>query len=328
MKTFVSFGARALLSSFASLRSPLRGSLRLAVSLCLAVIWHSSLAHADPRASANYAVITDTTDAGGQRTTSAAYRNDGGLTDVADISTSANDTIKPNYIGQLTDATALQLAASPATLNEGTTCQLSASLLNDDLTTTALLANAVSWGVQSGPITSIDSNGLATAGTVFQNTSATVNGLYSPFTGTLSLSVINISNDDLPGYSGDGLDDAWQAQYFGLNNPNAAPNAITDGTGLTNLFKFTAGLIPNNSASKFIFNPQPVPATPGQMNLVINPRFTDRTYTIKTSNTLGPSAVWTNLTTFTISDNGNTRTITDTAATGPLKFYRVEITKP
>ena len=284
---------------------------------------------AGPRTSANYTVATDTADSGGNRAASAVYSNDGSAGGIAGISTVASpaETMKSGFIGQLTDATALQLAASPATVNEGGTRQLSASLLNDDLTTTALLATEVAWGIQSGPLT-IDSNGLATAGIVFQNTNATVNALFSSYTGTLPLSIINLSNDDVPGYSGDGLDDAWQAQYFGLNNPNAAPNAITDGTGLTNLFKFIAGLIPNNSASKFIFNPQPVPATPGQMSLTINPRFPDRTYTIKTSNTLGPGAVWTNLTTFTISDNGNTRTITDTSATGSRKFYRVEISKP
>lgn len=286
--------------------------------------------HAAPRSSTSYTVATESADSGGSRATSSSYTSEtslGGITGIATVAAPV-ETVKSGFIGQLYEVTALQLAASPTTVNEGATRQLAASLLHDDLTTTSLLPTAISWGVQSGPITSISSNGLATAGTVFQNTNATVNALYATFTGTLSLSVINVSNDDLPGYSGDGIDDAWQAQYFGLNNPNAAPNAITDGTGLTNLFKFTAGLIPNNSNSRFIFNPQPVPASPGQMSLTINPRFSDRTYTVVTSTTLGPSAIWTPLTTFTISDNGNNRTITDTSAAGPRKFYRVEISKP
>ena len=78
--------------------------------------------------------------------------------------------------------------------------------------------------------------------------------------GTLNPSVMNVNTDGIPGYSGDGLDDAWQAQYFGLNHPYAVPNALTDCTGLTNLFKFTARLIPNNSAAKFIFYLEPLPA--------------------------------------------------------------------
>ncbi|WP_395735626.1 hypothetical protein [Prosthecobacter sp.] len=287
-------------------------------------------AHGGPRTSASYRVLTDGTYTGGSRATSTAYTNDGSSGGIAGISTVATpgETMKHGYIGQFTEVTALQLAATPATVNEGTTRQLSASLLNDDLTTTALPATAVGWGVQSGPLTGVDANGLATAAVVYQNTAASVLGNYFSFTATGALTVLNVNTDDLPGYSGDGLDDAWQAQYFGLNNPLAAPEVITDGTGLTNLFKFTAGLIPNNSGSRFFFNPQPSPGVPGQMRLVINPRFADRTYTVITSPALGAGAAWTPLTTFTIDDNGNTRTITDTSATGTRKFYRVKVTKP
>ena len=130
------------------------------------------------------------------------------------------------------------------------------------------------------------------------------------------------------GYSGDGIDDSWQFQFFGLNNPLAIPTADPDFDGQNNVFEFTAGLIPNNSTSRFLFDPHPVPAAPGQLRLIINPRFPDRTYTVVTSPTLGEGAVWTPLTTFTITDNGNTRTITDTNAIGTRKFYRVEITNP
>lgn len=297
----------------------------LALILALAVA-----AHAGPRTSANYAVAADTTDAGGRRATSTAYTNDGSFSAVTGLSTAAApaQTAKHGYAGQLTDATAVQLAATPTTVNEGATRQLSATLLNDDLTTTTLLATEVSWGVQSGPLSSVSTSGLATAGIVYENTNATATALFSNLSGTLNLTVLNVNNDDIPGYHGDGLDDAWQVQYFGLGNPNAGPGVITDGTGLTNLFKFIAGLIPNNSASSFTFHPQPVPAVSGQLDLVVTPRFTDRTYTVKSTPTLGPGAVWTPLTSFTITDNGLTRTITDLDATGARKFYRVEITKP
>lgn len=43
------------------------------------------------------------------------------------------------------------------------------------------------------------------------------------------------------------LDDAWQNQYFGLDNPLAAPTADPDGE--TNSFEFTAGLIPSDPQS-------------------------------------------------------------------------------
>ncbi|WP_395749867.1 hypothetical protein [Prosthecobacter sp.] len=287
-------------------------------------------AHGGPRTSASYRVLTDGANGGGNRATSTDYTHDGSAGGITGISTVATpgETMKHGYIGQFTEVTALQITASPTTVNEGSTRQVSASVLNDDLTTTSLPAGDVSWAVQSGPLTGVDADGLATAAAVYQNTAVSVRGIYSSFTATGALTVRNVNTDDLPGYSGDGLDDAWQAQYFGLNNPLAAPNVITDGTGLTNLFKFTAGLIPKNSASSFFFNPQPVPGAPGQMRLVVNPRFPDRVYTVFTSPALGAGAVWTPLTTFTIDDNGNTRTITDTNATGTRKFYRVEITRP
>ena len=289
-----------------------------------------SLAYAGPRTSASYTVTTDTVSHGGTRASSAAYTNDGsagGIVGISSVTTPA-ETMKSGYIGQLTEVAALQIIASPTTVNEGTSRQLTGTATLDDATTSALIGTDVAWSVQSGPLTSISTGGLATAGIVYQNTTATTQGLYFGVTGTLNLTVVNVNTDDLPGYSGDAIDDAWQAQYFGLNNPLAAPGAVTDGTGLTNLFKFTAGLIPNNSASKFTFDPQPVPAAPGQMKLVIHPRLADRTYTIKTSTTLGAGAVWTTLTGHTISDSGLTRTITDTDASGARKFYRVEILKP
>ena len=140
--------------------------------------------------------------------------------------------------------------------------------------------------------------------------------------------MLNVNTDDLPGYNGDGIDDDWQVQYFGIGNPNAAPGIDADFDGQDNEFEFTAGVIPNDPTSRFLLTPTPVPNQPGQVNLVISPRLPDRTYTVKTSLTLGSGASWDDLTTFTIFDDGLTRTITDTAATGAAKFYHVEITEP
>ncbi len=123
----------------------------------------------------------------------------------------------------------------------------------------------------------------------------------------------------------------WQQQHFdslALNDPNLSGSlADPDGDGHTNEFEFTAGLAPTNSQSRFIQQMQSVPGQPAQMRFVISPRLGDRTYTVKTSPSLMGSP-WVNLTGFTSSDAGYARTITDLNATGPAKFYRVEITKP
>ena len=286
--------------------------------------------HAGPRSSASYSVGTDTIDAGGQRITSASYTHDGSVGGITGISTVASpaETAKHGYLGQLTEVTALQLAASPATVDEGGTRQLSAWEALDDESFNALPATSVTWSVMAGPFTGIDANGLATAAIVYEDTLATAKGDYGALTATLGISVLNVNSDDLPGYTGDGLDDAWQFQYFGLNNPNAAPTIDADFDGQNNRFEFIAGLIPTDADSRFLLDPTPVPNQPGQMNLVISPRLPDRTYTVKSSPTLGPGAMWDPLTSFTISDNGTTRTITDLDASGDAKFYHVEIMKP
>ena len=112
-------------------------------------------------------------------------------------------------------------------------------------------AASITWSIVSGPLTGINSNGLATAATVYQNTSATAQGVYAGDTGALNLTVLDTIPDNFGSYAGDGIGDDWQFQYFGLSNPNAAPLLDPDHDGHNNLFEFTAGIIPTDAASKF-----------------------------------------------------------------------------
>ena len=284
--------------------------------------------HAGPRTSADYTILTDTADTGGRRATSTDYTNDGSAGLIAGISTVATpaETVKSGYIGQLYDVTGLALNAVTLNVNEGATDQLAAWQALDDATFLAVPATSVAWSVASGPLTGISASGLATAGIVFQDTAATAQGVYLGNTGTLALTVKNVNFDDFGSYAGDGLDDAWQNQYFGLNNPLAAPNVDFDGTGQTNLFKYIAGLNPLDG-SRFTLTLAPVPGQPAQKNVIFTPRLTDRTYTVTFKLDL-TAATWTPLPGGIVSDNGQQRTVTDPSATGAKKFYHVEITKP
>ena len=297
-------------------------------SKCVIVIASTlTTAHAGPRTSANYSVATDSVDAGGSRTTSTAYTNDGSLGGITGISTAAPaETARHGYIGQLYEVTGLALAATPTTVNEGGTLQLGASQLLDDATMIAVNTSAVAWSVASGPLTSINATGLATAGIVYQNTAATAQGSYAGNTGTLPLTVLDALPDNYGTYAGDGLPDSWQSDHFGLNNPNAAPGLDPDGDGQTNFFEFTAGIIPTNPLSRFLLRIEPVPGQAGRKDLIFSPRLVDRIYQVK-SNT-GLSGPWLPLASFTTSDAADQRTVTDLDATGPRKFYHVEITKP
>jgi hypothetical protein len=289
----------------------------------------ASTAHSGPRTSASYSILTDTADGGGNRAISASYTHDGSAGDFVGISTVAApaETAKAGYLGQLTEVTALQLAATPTTVNETATRQVTGVQLLDDLTTNAVSAASISWSVQSGPLNSLNSSGIATAGTVYQNTAAAVQGSYAGATGILALTVIDNIPDNFGSYSADGVGDDWQFQYFGLNNSNAAPLLDPDGDGQNNLFEFTAGLVPTNSLSRFFVSIAPVPGQAMKKQIVFNPVVAGRSYTVKASPDLS-LASWNPLAGSTSSDNGNQRTVTDNSATGGKKFYKVEIVKP
>ncbi len=287
-------------------------------------------AHAGPKNSAGYAIITDTLDAGGKRAASASYTNDSSAGGVVGISTVAAPvvTMKHGYIGQLSEVTALQLAATPATVNETATRQLSGSLLLDDLTISAVPAASITWSIVSGPLTSISTGGLATAGTVYQTESATAQGSHAGTLGIINLTILDTIADNFGSYAGDGLADDWQVVWFGQNNPLAGPLVDYDHDGFNNLFEFTAGTLPNDALSFFTCRIESVPGFLTHKNLIFSPIMAGRTYTVKSSITLGAAATWSSLTGFLTSNNGVERTVTDTAATGDAKFYTVEIVKP
>ena len=108
-------------------------------------------------------------------------------------------------------------------------------------------------------------------------------------TGQLLLTVRNANNDDYQACAGDGIDDAWQVQYFGApSNPNAGPTVDVSGTDQNNLFKFIAGLNPLDSfplfsfpAFRFTVKAQPVAGFPAQRNIVFLPLVAGRVYVVR-----------------------------------------------
>jgi hypothetical protein len=284
---------------------------------------------ASPHHSADYSIATEITDGGGVRATSADYTHDGSVGGVVGVSTVAApaEITKHGYIGQLFEMTSLVVDASPASVEESATRQLAARELLNDGTYLGVSPSAVAWSVVNGPLAGISPAGLVTAGTVFQDTSATVQGAYDGFGGTLILTVINSLPDNNGSYAGDGLDDAWQVQYFGPDNPEAAPLKDPDGDDQSNQFEFATGINPTDPVSRFRISTAPVAGQPGQMNVVFSPRWPDRTYTVLTSSTM-ESDGWSLLTGAIVSDNGNERTVTDPNASQSMKFYRVQVVKP
>jgi hypothetical protein len=116
---------------------------------------------------------------------------------------------------------------------------------------------------------------------------------------------------------------AWSAQYGLLQGPEGDD----DGDGNSNYLEFVAGLVPNNAGSVFKISVSSVPGQPSQRAIVMSPIISGRTYTVKSSESLSPPT-WISLSNPAVSDAGNVRTVTDTAATDAKKFYVIEIGIP
>lgn len=289
----------------------------------------SGPALAGPRTSANYTLATDTVDAGGRRTTSASYANDATVGGLAGISTVASpvETVKHGYAGQLYEVTGLLVSPASPNVNETATVSMAAWQFLDDATLLAMPAANVGWSVVGGPLSGISTGGVATAGVVYQNTAATVQGSAGGFTGNANLTVLDTVADNFGTYAADGVGDDWQVQYYGIDNPNAAPGTVSDGSGHTNHFKFVAGLVPGNEASRFLLGILGESVQPGQRQISFSPVVSGRTYTLTFKSDLN-SATWMPVPGVTAADDGTERTLTDPNALGGQKFYRIEITKP
>ena len=287
-----------------------------------------SVSLAGTRTSTDYAITTDIVDSAGQRTASALYRNDGSAGAIIGVSSVPGEVARHGYIGQLYELIGYGLLASTYYPPEGGTTQLFTVRTTDEGTNVVIPTTGFTFGVVSGPLTGVSPAGLVTAGVVYENTPAEVRATSAAFTGELRLQlyVQDTIPDNFGSYAGDGLPDAWQFQYFGLDNPLAAPGADADGTGQTNLFKYTAGLDPIDPASRFVLEIHSgLLAT--ERRLVFYPRLPDRTYTIEFRPSLG-AGQWDPLGGTTFADQTNVRTVTDHHAATPARFYRVRITKP
>ncbi len=161
--------------------------------------------------------------------------------------TSASYTARTGFAGQLGAPVSLAISALALTVQETSTRQLAAELLYDDGSRAPV--SDVVWSILSGPVAQISSSGLATPAAVYQDTPAVVRGGNGPFSGDLTLTVLNSAPDNYGSYAADGLPDSWQIQYFGFNAPKAGKYDDFDGDEVGNLIEFASGSHPASSAS-------------------------------------------------------------------------------
>ena len=219
---------------------------RTAILACLLSV------HALAGSSTDYSLETAVLDGGGAAGLSSSYALNPSIGSGA-AGASTGFAVRSGFSGILSDASSLVLAAAGAagSMNERATLQLEARIRYDDdtLAAGALPAADLTWSVAEGPLAEINSAGLATASSVYQNTSATAKATYQGVDGRLEISVRNLTNDDFGTYASDGLTDTWQVSYFGVSSAQAAAGANPDGDTLTNLQEFAFGTDPSQSSA-------------------------------------------------------------------------------
>ncbi len=272
--------------------------------------------------------VTSTIDCGGHRATSANYTIDDSVGAIGGISTASAMIAKDGYIGQLTEVVSVSVTGTPGIVNETSTSQLSGAAMLDDSTTVALVGSNLLWIVPVYPLASIDGNGLVTADAVYATTNGAFTGTYLGASGIGLLAIIDNNPDNFGSYAGDGIPDSWQVQYFGTNNPNAAPNVDVDGTGQNNFFKYVAGLDPTNPTSIFVLQIVNVIGQPSQKNLIFNPIVDGRTYLVESTTDLLAGSYALLDSASASQTNGNQINVTDLNATPAPKFYHVHISLP
>ena len=256
------------------------------------------------------------------------------LGDVADGSPGEVTTLGvreiPNLIGQYYDPRTLSLSAQPSTVDEGSSRQLAATATMDDATTVALVPDQVAWSESSAALEGIGATGLATAGSVYQNEAAAIDGTYQGIADPdgFTLTVLNTGTDDFGTYAADGIDDDWQVGWFGMPpNADAAPSADPDSDRQDNLFEFLSGFSPTDPMARFTLNLVAVDRVAGTADLQLNRVIPGRTYTLKASPDLvTPFASIGNLP--PVTEPETDRIIQDPSATSPRNFYVIEISKP
>ena len=272
-----------------------------------------------------YTITSDGLSAAGGRSSSATYEDDtsAGGTGAGNTSSEAYDAAS-GQSATLRDA--IGLMPGPLKIAEGSTTPLGLYQLLDDSTLLATSSLGAVWSRISGPLT-LTSGGSATTEAVFSNQTAQVQLVLNSVTISGSITIEDSIADNFGSYAADGIGDDWQVQYFGQNSPNAAPGLDPDGDGHTNLFEFTAGLLPNSAGSRFSVVLEDVPGQPGMKRLAFQPAMSGRTFTLLKSTTLAPGS-WQVVPGVTASGNNGTLTLTDPSATDGSAFYQVRIVRP
>ncbi len=293
--------------------------------VCVSLFCVTTAAFAGARSGAT-CTVNDTADAGGLCAVSENYRIDGSIGAIGGVSVKDGEaeTLKAGYIGQLTEISRVVVTATPGSVNEGETAQLSGIAELDDTTVAVLGGGEIAWREPASPVASLSAGGLAAAAAVYADTPAVVTGCYLNVTGQGAFLVLDVDPDNFGLYADDLLPDWWQVHYFGTNNPLGLADAINI-TGRSNRYSYTADLDPTDPAS--VFEIVAISNQPPNRVIVFRPTSTNRVYRLLYASNL-VSGVWTNLPGQTpVPGLPGQMSLSDTHGAEAL-FYRVEVQVP
>jgi hypothetical protein len=291
----------------------------ISIFVCLS----QGITNAASRSSANYSMLMDTVAVGGGLSTSLNYSSDTAISGPCGTGTGHPIINLAGPIPRRPQVTQLAISVPTTNVHEGGSLQFTATARYDDGTYADVTATGARWNA-GNPLT-VSTNGWVSAGAVYQTGFGTAQASYIDYVASFGLLVMNTNTDDFGSYAGDGLNDAWQVQYFGLNSPNAGPNSDPDGDGQNNNYESTVGTLPTDASSRFQLGIERVPGQPTWRNLTFSPAFPNRSYQLQ--HRMALNAGFTPFGRLPATTNGTVVTVTDTNATDAVRFYRVRVTQ-
>jgi peptidoglycan/xylan/chitin deacetylase (PgdA/CDA1 family) len=210
----------------------------------------AGIGRAEVRGSANYSIVAEGIDVSFSPTSSADYLVEASVDIIGGTgATPVGEILARNgFKGALYEVTAVAVVATPSGIDETSayapsTAQLSGTATYGDETTAVLGGGDLSWSVVTGPIASISSLGVATAGAVAEDTTAIFSGRHADRSASGTLVIREVDPDNFGGYADDGLPDWWQLAS-GLSAAEAGRDLDPDNDGLTNAAEFAHLLDP------------------------------------------------------------------------------------
>jgi len=275
-------------------------------------------------------------DAGGQGSSSEKYTNTASFGAIGGFSGDSASAVyyQSGLISQLNETSGFAVGPEDGAVIEQASLQLEASAVLEDGTRSLTDPADVDWSIAAGsatsaggPLAAISTTGVLTAGAVDVHTAALIEATHLGQDYALTITVLDWQGDSFGSYAEDGLSDAWQVNYFGINSSAAVAAADPDQDGQDNAFEYLSGADPTDANSRF----QARMSSGDQgLELSFSPFIESRTYRILHAADLTNGA-WQSLESVQIIAEDHTSEIkrgrvaaisTDSAAAG---FYKVEI---